>query len=99
MKNRPYFLHEVVVRVAYAVDPRMNCWTLCGSRGGLCAMECGEGGYCCRKGSSGCPNDMSAVATIMHHTCIRYKETKEGTSVFVLFSIFIFTLPERFLTF
>ena len=56
-------------KVAYILDGQ-DCWHRCQFRSGLCTGFCGTGGYCCRKGFSGCPSKVMSQATSYHHMCV-----------------------------
>merc|ERR1712223_459607 len=47
-----------------------DCWSQCGSKGGLCEGFCGPKGYCCRKGHHDCPVLAANVSPSGHHTCV-----------------------------
>jgi hypothetical protein len=46
-----------------------NCWSPCGSKGGLCEDVCGPKGYCCRKGYGNCPV-LAANVSPVRHSCV-----------------------------
>ena len=59
--------------VPLVVDMKMKCRTPC--RGaGYCESFCGAGGFCCKRGWGGCPNEARAVAPT-HFTCIKYRKS------------------------
>jgi len=60
-------------KVPYTVNAKFDCWSGCGKKGGVCTKVCGKGGYCCRKNFKGCPREMTAIASTLHHTCMKYR--------------------------
>merc|ERR1719186_1381122 len=50
----------------------VNCWVGCGRKGDSCPAQCGENGWCCRKGftEDNCPQAAREAAKPEHHSCV-----------------------------
>ena len=57
------------------VNTKISCWNECSKKMGLCSF-CGEGGYCCKTGSTGCPANVMTQATASSQCIMPYVNTK-----------------------
>ena len=57
------------------VNTKTSCWYECSKKNGLCSF-CGEGGYCCKTGLTGCPANVMTQATASSQCIMPYVNTK-----------------------